>query len=436
MSNNSGEERVRREIIEALEQEDYFSYMGSCWDIMLFGILDRDSTGPNDPFQTLRTLYDRYFANFLNRDAIPDKLHPLLKDFVKSNDSKASATEDPSSNKSEINISQSRYFDPSCCFPCSSLYLYGNRAIKRLDESSHARIRTILYADAFWSWFIERTDIDKIAGKILADLEFGGKFPIFYGDRNGEYAGIISQIMISEINKGMSSRRRQRTAVSLKMLGLRVDGTYAGLNLSDMQISPGMSIALQLIAKIENFYNYRRVVQTIEAIAGKKESQQTLASIRTSIELLRRSSEKFITGTNAYNTVAAIVWKLAGFWLVLATSKETGASQQIRFEDIVDTARNTILLNKIGTPSEKSKTKIYLDCANDLTDLILTILSKDETYWNTQSPEDNLKIFLDIVEPVVEHFIASFKEATGIDLTEKKWITDDPVVSHDLPNRL
>jgi len=242
--------------------------------------------------------------------------------------------------------------------------------------------------------------------------------------------------MINEINKGVSSRRRQRTAVSLKMLGMKTDGSYSDLKLSEMQITPGMSIALQLIAKIENFYNYRRVVQTIEAIAQKKESQQTLASIRTSIELLRRSAEKFRTGTNAHNTLASIVWKLAGFWLVLVTSKETGASQQSRFEDILDSARNTILFNKIGAPSEKSKTKIYLDCANDLTDFILCVLTKDETYWKTQSPIDNLKIFLDIVEPLVEHFIASFREATGIDLTDKKWITDDPVVSHDLPNKL
>ncbi len=436
MSNNNDQqiETVKKEIITALStQGSYPPQIESCWDVILFGITDNPPEGLNDAFQTLLEIYKRYFPYYYVTIAKKtNNFRTQLNGALQASRTKATVGSQPSkkTDSKAAEFVTGDQFD--CCLPCSSLYLEGDRAIKMLDETSSERIITILYADAFWSWFIERTDIDRIAGNILSDLEFGGKFPILYDN----LVGGISQIMINEINKGVSSRRRQRTAVSLKMLGMKTDGSYSDLKLSEMQITPGMSIALQLIAKIENFYNYRRVVQTIEAIAQKKESQQTLASIRTSIELLRRSAEKFRTGTNAHNTLASIVWKLAGFWLVLVTSKETGASQQSRFEDILDSARNTILFNKIGAPSEKSKTKIYLDCANDLTDFILCVLTKDETYWKTQSPIDNLKIFLDIVEPLVEHFIASFREATGIDLTDKKWITDDPVVSHDLPNKL
>ncbi len=435
MSNNTDQqiETVKGEIIDALSNNQIPPYpplIEACWDRILSGITDSPRQGLEEAFQTLIALYLRFFPRTRRGLTATDSVRNMLKDSI---DPKSSSSGTQPSKKSESKatgaISSYQY---DCCLPCSDLSLEGDRAIKMLDGTSTEKIKNILYADAFWNWFIERTDIDKISGGILSDQEFGGKFPILYDD----WAGGISQIMINEVNKGVSSRRRQRTAVSLKMLGMRIDGSYSGLKLSDMQISPGMSIALQLVAKIENFYNYRRVVQTIEAIANKKESQQTLASIRTSIELLRRSSERFRSGTNAHNTVSSTVWKLAGFWLVLLTSKETGVSQQTRFEDIVDSARNTILFNKIGAPSEISKTKIYIDCANDLTDFILCILSKDETYWNTQSPIDNLKIFLDIVEPLVEHFIASFKEATGIDLTDKNWISVDPVVSHDLPNRL
>jgi len=434
MSSTDQEQKlVKQQIIDALSMGKYSDYgiMESCWDLILYGILE-PIEGLDDALQTLRTIYNRYFKHGYGEVSASESFNILLKN-SESNILKEASVGSQSSKKTEMKSSGVRSDGEwwRCCLPCSILRMIGNRGINTLDETSTKKIQTILYADTFWSWFVERTDIDKISGKILGDLEFGGRFPVGYN----QLTGYISQVMINEINKGMSSRRRQRTAVSLKMVGLRIDGSYAGLKLSDMQISQGMTIALQLVAKIEDFYNYRRVVQTIEAVAGKKESQQSLGSIRTSIELLRRSSEKFRYGTSAHNTVSSIVWKLAGFWLVLATSKETGVSQQTRFEDIVDTARNTILSNKIGTTSEKSKTKIYLDCANDLTDIILCFLSKDDTYWKTSSP-DNLKIFLDIMEPVIEHFIASFKEATGIDLTNKKWITEDPVVSHDLPNRL
>jgi hypothetical protein len=423
------EDRVKGDIIDALSVGPRAIIREACLDLML--ILIRPGQDPPDAFKTLVEIYHRYFTQI--DDTPPVTLQSFFKDFDQSKNPKVANMVPASSKKSEGKVSESRLPDFfNCCIPCSYLWLQGDRAIKGLDGNSPKRIQNILYADAFWSWFIERMDIDKITGKILSDLEFGGKFAVQYNTD----VGIISQIMINEINKGMSSRKRQRTAISLKTIGLRIESNYSGLMVSDIQINPGMTIALQLIAKIENFYNYRRVVQTIEAIAGKKESQQTIASIRTSIELLRKSSEKFDYGTNAHNTLTSIVWKLAGFWLVLATSRQTGVSQQTRFEDIIDTARNTLLLNKIGTPSDKSKTKIYLDCANDLTDFILSVLSRDEDYWKVETPDDNLKIFLDIMEPTVERFIASFKEATGIDLTDKRWITDDPVVSHDLPNKL
>ena len=242
--------------------------------------------------------------------------------------------------------------------------------------------------------------------------------------------------MINEINKGNSSRRKQRAAKSLKAIGMRLDNDYAGLKITDMQITPGMKIVLQLVAKIEDYYNYRRVVQTIEAIAGQKISQQTIGSIRTSIESFEKASENFRYGTNAYNTLASIVWKIAGLCLLYATSKQIGLSQD-RLEDLVDAGRNTLLLNRIGTPSDKSKTKIYIDCANDMRDLILHILSVDETYWNDGTEGDKrIQILLDIEEPRIERLIANFKEATGIDLTDKKWLREEVVVSHDLPNKL
>ena len=49
--------------------------------------------------------------------------------------------------------------------------------------------------------------------------------------------------------------------------------------------------------------------------------------------------------------------------------------------------------------------------------------------------ESELESLEELEEPLGETN-EEFKEATGIDLTDMKWITEDPVVSHDLPNRL
>ena len=421
------QEQVKKEIKEALTRTRKPIIIESCLDLILSQI--NESQTPTNAYKELSQMFDGYFSR-QEHDPLEGDPSDLHDYFQICNSDIILASKQPSSAKK---TGEKRMHDEAlnCCLPCSCLTLDGNRALLDLTVDPPKKIKNIEYADAFWDWFVERTDIDIIGGKILSDLEFGGKFQVLYDSP----VGIISQVMINEINRGMSSRRKQRTSKSLKTIGMRLDKDYAGLKLSDIEIAPGMIIGLQLIAKMEDFYNSRRVIQTIEKIAATQQSQQTIASIRTSIDLLKRTSEKFRYGTNAHNTLLSIAWKLAYFYLLLATGRQIGLSQE-RLDDIVDAARNMLILNKIGTPSDKSKTRIYVDCANNFRDLILHILSPmefGERYWYN---DDKIKALLDIEEPRVETFIANFKEATGIDLTDKRWLREDAVVSHDLPNKL
>jgi hypothetical protein len=231
----------------------------------------------------------------------------------------------------------------------------------------------------------------------------------------------------------MNIRRKQRLGKSLKTIGMTLDrNDYAGFKISEMQITPGMQLALQLIAKIKEYYDFRDVVQTIEKIAEKRENQASVASILTSIELLQRAAKNFDYGTNAYITVNEVAYKFAGFYLVLATSKQMGLAQE-GLDDIVDAARNMLLLSKTGNPSEKSKTSIYRALGRDLTSIVYHFLALD-----LKEPDvaNKLKVLLFIDEFIVERFIAGFVEATGINLAEKRWIKEDIVVSHNLPNKL
>jgi hypothetical protein len=448
MSTGPTEDDIKKEVTRKLTNSKKPLLINSCLDLMLSQI--GPSQVPTIAFDEITKMFDDYFIRdpydpldgYRHDDKTGNDVDTSLDDYfsllcaidvpipIEKGSSKGKESVALKKPEAKSTIRSQTGEEPlglGCCLPCSCLTLAGKRAIREFTSSSD-RIRNIEYADSFYDWFLERTEIDKITIKILSDLEFGGKFPIHFDT----IEGLISQVAINEINKGMSSRRKQRLAKSLKTIGMKLDGGYDGLKLSEMQIVPGMIIGLQLVAKLKDFYDFRKVVNTIEAIANVKVSAASIASILKSIELLRRASEKFEYGTNTYNTLESIVWKLFGFYLVSVTSKQIGLSQE-RLDDIVDAARNMLILNRTGTPSDKSRTRIYIDCANDFRDLILHILSVDETYWQD---DKNLKILLDIDEPLVERFIASFKEGTGIDLADKKWLKEDPVVSYDLPNKL
>ena len=149
-----------------------------------------------------------------------------------------------------------------------------------------------------------------------------------------------------------------RNSTSLKTIGMKRDKNYAGLQVSNMQIVPGMIILLQLIRKFKQFYDYIKTILAVERIAGNEQNiAASMADIRKSLIELKRASEKFDYGTNAYNTVNSIGWKLGGFSLIIALSSELQLNQK-RFDDIIDQARNMLLFNRVGTPSEKSNTRL------------------------------------------------------------------------------
>lgn len=77
-----------------MSKGDYQSIIESCWDVMSYGIFNiRPNQDPDDPFQTLLTIYNRYFTHFIfdydRHEAIPGSLQDLLKEFGQPNSLKA-----------------------------------------------------------------------------------------------------------------------------------------------------------------------------------------------------------------------------------------------------------------------------------------------------------------------------------------------------------
>lgn len=350
------------------------------------------------------------------------------------------STTTTSSSKEQISTQSGQYTSQNhknhqvdnilgCCLPCSCLTLLGDRAVKYLQPNPVDLIKTIQLPDAFTDYFLSLTDIDDIALKILNVLEYGGKYEIEYYTP----VGFISQIMINEINTGKKLSRKQRNSTLLKTIGMRIDSNYAKLDLSQMQIIPGMLILMIILAKVKNFCDGRKVIHVMESIANTNQNYAaSFASIRESIRELIRASEKFNYGSNAYNTVKSIAWKFAGYYLLLATSKKIPIAQD-RLDDVVDEARNIFDLNKRNDNLKKDRTRICFDLARDVRDFALHILAEDFQYW---LQDDKLRILVDFDESLVERIIASLKELTGINLADKKWLTENVIVSHDFSIKL
>ena len=118
-----------------MSKGDYQSIIESCWDVMSYGIFNiRPNQDPDDPFQTLLTIYNRYFTHFIfdydRHEAIPGSLQDLLKEFGQPNSLKASYMGQQPSKKSEGKASDarsSRWW--LCCLPCSTLILYGDSVL-------------------------------------------------------------------------------------------------------------------------------------------------------------------------------------------------------------------------------------------------------------------------------------------------------------------
>ena len=428
---------VKDEIIIKLTKLRRPIIIDSCLDLMLSQI--------NSSFDMdLNTMFEDYF----NRT----RHYPLLKDpdltwyFVPLCDrtttqaqsqgqaqsqSQSTDTKDQtSSKKSEDKSIDMRAYndDTSCCLPCSCITLNGKRAIKELLRPHRELIKSMQLPDVIYNYFISKADIDQIGDEILNDLQFKNTIKLNYYT----VPGMISQVMINEINKGMSSRTIIRNSTALKSIGLKQNKNFDRPDLSDMQRVPAMDFAIQAVVQFKHFYDFRSVILNIEKIAGAY--QNIAPSIPAIIDLIRnlkRSSESFDYGTNAYDTLKETAWHLAKLYLVKATAPNVPLNEQ-RLDELVDAHRRRLELKNVPNLS-KTKTQTWFDLGRDFRDFILHLLAPDLSFWND---ETKVRALIDMDELLVERIIASFKEATGINLADKRWLTEKVVVSSELPSKL
>lgn len=413
--------KVQKEIVEKLTGTRRPIIIDSCLDVILSQI--------NDSFDSdLNKMFEDYFNRSKHNPLLE---HPDLRSYFEPlcdpGRTPTQAIMQNTKSKS-TSIDFRAYNDTSCCLPCSCITLNGKRALRGFQNPNKELIKSIQLPDAIFNYFISKTDIHLIADEILNDLQFKNTIKLNYYT----VPGIISQLMINEINKGMSSRTIIRNTTALKTLGLKQNKKFDRPDLSDMQKVPAMNLVIQAVNQLEHFYLSRDVKLTIEKIAGNYQNiAASIASIVNLIRQLKDAAEKFDYGTNAYDTLKETGWHLSKLYLAKAVAPQVPLNEQ-RLDDLIDAYRRRLESKNVPNLS-KTNTRTWFNLATDFRDFTLHILAPDLSFWEN---DDNIRAFIDMEELLIERIVASFKDATAINLADKRWLTENVIVSHELPGTI
>jgi hypothetical protein len=316
-----------------------------------------------------------------------------------------------------------------CPLPCSCITLSGNRRIKNYVKDKpptlpppsppwENRPITILDpADQVWLHVLDKMGLFDMLSVLLNDFARGGRYSI-PGD---EIYGLIMQVMINQINSGMSSRVKQRTAAYLRSIGLErqrnePDKSFEGMVL----INRGFTkLLFRLLCLLLIFYRYRRVQDVIVGVVTHQPSSAAYAEITKTIDLFKLAMQPFYYGSNYSDTLKGIVWAQAALYVLRATRDKYGVPMSSeRFDQIIPAAYS--ILVKTGQTTESNRWVLHKSAADNTRDFILSVsaLQTDKL--------DNVKMFVTQEEDRVEAIRHAILQITGtIDLADQKWQRED-----------
>jgi hypothetical protein len=318
---------------------------------------------------------------------------------------------------------------PGCSLPCSCITLSGDRRIKEYFKDKPptfpptsppwtvGTIKTLDVADNMWVLFMDKMGLPEMLSVLLNDFAYGGKYPI----PSDEIYGLIMQELINEINSGMSSRVRQRTATSLRSIGLERQRDEPVKLLEGMiQINRSfIKLLFKLISQLLTFYRMRRVQDVIVGVVTHQPSSAAYAEITKTIDLLKLAMQPFYYGSNYSDTLKGIVWVLASLYILRATRDKYGVPMSFAgFDQLIPAAYSNLV--KPGQTVESNRWVIYTAAAKGFRDFILSAGVLDTGVLA------EVKMFVIQEEDRVESIRHAVLQITGtIDLADLKWQRDD-----------
>jgi len=306
------------------------------------------------------------------------------------------------------------------CSPCVKIDGDRNLPVPAPVPVPDPGIRRLFLGDVAWLFFYERMGIHQILGAILDAFATTGRLPISNGSLESstisdDVVAIVLEVMVRQTKMGLSSGVRDRGALYRTALGWE-SSAARGLNL-DTEVNGGLnSLFHRFIYNSLEFYRDKRLAIAIQgASAAPKPSAATLVTIRDTIDLLKKRFEMFDYGRNYYNTLAGIVWTIAGMSVVRALRSTLGIPSAAFDQpyEYIPAAYDLLVLKRPYSRAEMNRYDLHKTCATMARDILLDIEVLDYSSVQLGSELDN---WLNNIEGKVEAYRTAYRHLTGNDL--------------------
>jgi len=260
--------------------------------------------------------------------------------------------------------------------------------------------------------------IPQILGAILDSFASNGRLPISNGSLElgigvnivrDDMTALILELMVRQTKMGLSSSVRDRGAVYRTVLGWE-STLCRGLKL-DTEVNTGFSTLFhRFIHNALEYYRDRRLALAIQSVSTGRPSVATLTTIRDTIGLLKKRFEAFDYGRNYYNTLAGIVWTIAGMTVIRELRGTFGVPTAFdRPHEFIPAAYDLLVLKRPVTRGDINRYTVYRDCATYARDILLDleVLEPDKNLADLE----NWLAFN--VEDKVEGYRTAYRNLTG-----------------------
>jgi hypothetical protein len=177
------------------------------------------------------------------------------------------------------------------------------------------------------------------------------------------------------------------------------------------------------------FYRERRLAIAIQGAAAPAAapSVATLITISDTLDVLRKRFETFDYGRNYYNTLAGIVWAIAGMSVVRALVQTLGIPPAYNnAHEFIPAAYDLLVLKRPVTQGDMNRYDLHRLCAENGRDLLLDV---EVVNFRNRTPRGDLENWLVQVESKVEAYRTAYRTLTGVDLGAGATPTIDQAVS-------
>ncbi|MCO6491914.1 MAG: hypothetical protein J5I98_26090 [Phaeodactylibacter sp.] len=325
---------------------------------------------------------------------------------------------------------------PAWCFPASYVTLRGQRHFHNRDFSKEFRsVKRLFLGDVVWLFFMERMGMFQILGKVLDEYAYNGGFPISNGSADpgpgDDLLALVLEAMTRQMEMGTASKVRDRSALYRTALGwILENGRSLGLETSvntafNNQFHKFINLALE-------YYKEKRLRDVIQATTSNSNGNgATMVTIRSTMNLLKKSFDNFSYGRNYYNALSGIVWAVASFAVIRDIRETIGIPRQYnRPYEYIPAAYDLLVLKRPSTPSDTNRFETHYECATNARDILIDIELLESSAARANDQE--IEAWLSIIETKVEGYRSAYRALTGVDLGTTLVSTQNPAIEQQV----